>query len=465
MSRPAEKMELFRRPVSVLSAELREGVISARDVLEHYLARIEQLNPKLNAFVFLDPQAAVHADDSDARLRAGRARGPLEGIPIAVKDNLWVKDMPAVWGSPLFSGHIASRDEVTIAKLRASGAVLIGKTNCPEFAMRGITSNAVFGATANPHDLKLTPGGSSGGAVAAVAAGLVPLSLATDGGGSIRRPAAHTGLVGLKPSVGRVRRGGGFPQLMHDFEVIGPVARDVAGVRLLFEAMSEPAPIWFRGGGSRILFVGSIDGAPVAPEITQSCKRAAQRVAELGHEVIHGDLPFSVDPVNAIWSEVSAVGLARLASNHARFHELASPDFSQQARIGSGISAADYAAKIELLLDFRVQAAKAFDKIDVIMTPTIAAQAWPLDQPYPAVIAGREVGPRGHAIFTGWVNAAGLPAIALPSEAVAGGLPTGFQLIGPAGADARLLNLAEAFAARYLVDTWPPLADENMLIP
>ena len=214
------------------------------------------------------------------------ALGPLDGIPVAVKDNLWVGGMPATWGSPLFKDFVAPADEITVARLRAQGAVLIGKTNCPEFAMRGVTVNPLYGVTANPWDVTKTPGGSSGGAVAAVAAGLVPLSLATDGGGSIRRPAAYTNLAGFKPSVGRVKRGGGFIETMYDCEVIGPIARDVASVRaccltpLPRRAADDAAP-----GRRRILFVPTIGGAPVDPEILSRCRAAAAQLAALGHDV------------------------------------------------------------------------------------------------------------------------------------------------------------------------------------
>lgn len=456
-SPPGDKAaDIHRRPVRQLASDLRDGTCSASGLLDHFLERIARLDPRLNAFTFVDPQAAAAAAQSDARFRAGRPLSALDGIPVAVKDNLWVRDCPATWGAPLYADLVAARDEWAVAELRARGAIFIGKTNCPEFASRGTTTNNLYGATANPWDLTRTPGGSSGGAVAAVATGLAPLSLATDGGGSIRRPAGYTGLVGLKPSMGRVRRGGGFPQIIFDCEVIGPIARDVAGARAMFEAMAggpRPSP---PGGKRRILYVGQFGAAPVDTEIAGHCHEVAQRFSKMGHEVTFGALPFSIDKAMAAWSALLEVGLARIAAQESRFFELAARDFGAMAKAGAAMSAAACAGLIEALLDFRVEAARAFDVVDVIMTPANAAPAWGLETHYPPVIAGTKVGPRGHAVFTGWVNACGHPAIALPGPPAASGMPIGFQLVGALGADEVLLDIAEAYEVRHpWAGRWP----------
>jgi aspartyl-tRNA(Asn)/glutamyl-tRNA(Gln) amidotransferase subunit A len=451
---------LFRRPVKKLAADLREGNCSARELLDHYLARIERLNPKLNAFVYLDPTALAAADESDAQLKAGRPRSLLEGIPVGIKDNLLVRDCPAVWGSPLYADHVAAHDELPVARLRKAGAVLLGKTNIPEFALRGYTDNRVYGTTFNPWDVRRTPGGSSGGAVASVAAGLAPLALATDGGGSIRRPAAHTGLVGLKPTIGRIRRGLGFPQLMADCEVVGPIGRNVADVRLMFRCLAQPAHVASKSPGrARILFVERIGDAPVDREIIESCREAAGHLADLGHTIVHGDLPFPIDGAMSAWQTITSVGLSLLARRKPRFFETVSPGFVEQAKAGQIVSGADYAEMMETLFDFRTRTAQAFDGTDLIMTPTTAAQPWPAAQAYPPVIAGQQVGARGHAVFTGWVNACGHPAVALPGSPGRDGVPIGFQLVGAMGTDEFLLDTAEEFeAAHSWTQRWPALA-------
>ena len=447
------------RTLTQTIAALQTGVLSAKALLDYHLKRIERLNPSLNAFVYIDPDAVTAAQDSDARLRAGKPLSPLDGVPVAVKDNLLVAGMPAVWGSRLFAGYVPDHDEAPVARLRTAGAVIVGKTNTPEFSLRGVTENAVFGITRNPWDLGRTPGGSSGGAVAAVAAGLVPLALVTDGGGSIRRPAAHTGLVGFKPGGGRIARRDGFPTLMFDCEVVGPVARSVADARVMFDVLkthgaASPAP-----ERTRILVVERIGDAPVDPAIVERCHEAAAGFAALGHEVRQGALPFDITDAMAAWSAIAGVGLAGLARSHPRFMELASPDFVEQALNGAGLSGIDHAALIDALLAFRATTAAAFEEMDVILTPTTAAQAWPIGQSHPATIDGRPVGGRGHAVFTGWVNACGHPAISIPVRPDVDGLPVGVQLVGAMGSDEALLDLAAAFeAAHPWADRWPGMA-------
>jgi aspartyl-tRNA(Asn)/glutamyl-tRNA(Gln) amidotransferase subunit A len=459
--------------VRELGLRMRAGTLSAVELLDHYLGRIETLNPRLNAFIDLDETGARQAArDADDRAKRGASLGPLDGIPIAIKDNILVKGQRAVWGTRLFEQHVPDHDEVPVDLLRRAGAVLVGKTNVPEFTMRGYTDNVVFGPTGNAWDPALTPGGSSGGSVTAVAAGLVPLALGTDGGGSIRRPAGYTGLVGLKPTVSRIPRANGFPQILYDCEIVGPLGRSVDDVRLMMSVMARPDRRDQRSRGFapidqdarpvrplRIVYVARMSGAPVDPEIDAACRRAAEALRALGHEVTDGSLPFETQHILGSWSKIGDTGLAMLAEQHPSFFDRVTPGFAEQARTGAGIAGAEFMRVIETLYAFRTEVGSAFEHVDLIMTPTSAAHPWPKEQAYPPVIDGQEVGPRGHAVFTNWVNACGHPAIALPAAPSAQGLPIGFQLVGDFGADDLLLDIATQFEqAQPWAGRWPQLA-------
>ncbi|MCX8997157.1 amidase [Rhizobiaceae bacterium BDR2-2] len=467
------KDSIYRLNLRQLGAALREGSLSSIAVLEHYLERIGRLDGELNCLVHLDAEGArAAARQADERFATGKPLGPLDGIPVAIKDNLLVADMPCVWGTKLYRDYIAAEDELPVRLLRQAGAVIVGKTNVPEFTLRGFTGNAVFGSTGNPWNPALTPGGSSGGSVAAVAAGLVPYSLGTDGGGSIRRPAGYTGIVGLKPSIGRIPRQGGLPPLLADCEVVGPLARTVDDVRLIMSVIGcansgDPRSFGFPDIGAasatperkRILFVERFGDAPVDPEIVALCSRAADRFATLGHEVERGPLPLDLASVNAGWPILANTGLAKMAALDARFHELVSVPFSDQAKAGAKLSVTDYLTFIETLDAFRVAAARLFKDFDVVLTPASAAHAWPRDSQFPPVIDGKEAGPRGHAVFTNWVNACGHPGISIPVGRGAGGMPVGLQAVAAFGADDALLDLAGSFEQAYpWADRWPELA-------
>jgi aspartyl-tRNA(Asn)/glutamyl-tRNA(Gln) amidotransferase subunit A len=209
--------ELWRQSAAELVRMYRGGETTPSAAIESVLARHDEVNAGLNAVVTLDRERALDAaSGSSRRWAGGKPLSALDGVPISVKDNLLVRGMRATWGSRIFDDFVPETDEVPVERLRRAGAVLFGKTNVPEFTVQGITDNSLFGPTRNPWNLGTTPGGSSGGAAAAVAAGIGPLALCTDGGGSIRRPAAHCGLYGFKPSSGFAPRGSGFPPILND---------------------------------------------------------------------------------------------------------------------------------------------------------------------------------------------------------------------------------------------------------
>lgn len=466
-------MPLWKCDAFALAERLERGQLTAVDVLEHFLERIEALNPVLNAVVCTSDGAEADARASDSRRKAGKSLGPLDGIPILIKDNLVVRGMPATWGSRLFEGRVATHDELPVEKIRAAGIVIVGKTNVPEFTIEGFTDNDLFGLTRNPWDRSLTPGGSSGGSVAAVSAGMAPMSIGTDGGGSIRRPAAYTNLVGLKTSIGRVARGGGLPQLLLDMEVVGPITRSVRDQALLFDVLARPDRRDHRslrfGAGTgvaalsgplerlRILAVEEIDGAPLDPEIRASFRQMVELLSSLGHEVARGLLPLDVRAINERWGSIGQMGLRRLLQVEPQMRRLASRKYVEWGDIPH--DAAHLLAVLECITDLRSQAAQAFETIDVIMTPTCAAMPWSTGIPFPPEIDGVPVGPRGSAVYTGWINACGHPAISVPGRMSGRSLPIGIQLVGDFGGDERLLQLAGQIEnAQGWLDTWPEAA-------
>lgn len=464
--------ELWQLSAAQLVAGYRAREFSPVQAAASCLARIQLWQPALNALVCVDTAGALRAANaSQARWAAGTALGPLDGVPLTLKDNLHAAGLPTTWGSALLRGYLPPRDELPVQRLRDAGAVLLGKTNLPEFALQGYTDNRISGPTRNPWDRTRTPGGSSGGAAAAVAAGCGPLALCSDGGGSTRRPASHTGLVGFKPSVGVVPRAHGLPEIFLDYEVVGGLARNVADVRTLMGEVGnlQPLPPHLppSAAGRRLLYIPRFGQHPVDPGITARVREAAHLFESLGYQVeeaAHFDL---AEDVNALWSTLSCAGLAWMLARASQFPAFrlaagASPALNlcteaaqaqvQAGQAASGTALFDVLAAVHTL---RQRLAALFARHDFLLTPATAALPWPVGDTHPAHIDGQQVGPRGHAVFTAFANAAGLPAIALPTAPVRG-LPTGLQLVGRPLADAGLLALAAEFEqAQGLQPSWP----------
>lgn len=492
---------LWSLDTCALSDLLAKGEITAEALVRLSHGRIAQLNPDVNAVIYLDPAAIDAAKASDARRKAGTPRSPLDGIPMLIKDNLMAKGMPTTWGSPLFADQIATQDEIPVARLRRAGVIFLGKTNVPEFTVEGVTQNPIFGVTRNPWDTEKTPGGSSGGSVAAVALGFSPCSVGTDGGGSVRRPASYTNLVGLKTSIGLIPRGEGLPQLLLDMETIGPITRTVRDQALLLDALAGPDPRDHRSlrhgarpaheagfmaalnqpvAPLRILAVSGIGAAPVDPAITERFGEMVAFMTSLGHAVTVGPMPFDVQPVYDLWTTIADIGLALLLQNVPEMAEKASSKYVEWAR--KDYPATHLLEVIEAIGTLRNQAALAFSDaedpaggtgntahtgntgFDIIMTPSSAAMPWSTDLPFPPEIDGVAAGPRGSALFSGWVNACGHPAISLPAPRAASGLPIGVQFTANLGQDALLLQLAQQVEwALPWRDDWPPLATHQGL--
>lgn len=448
------------------AADIAHGVLhrnfSAVDVLNAVIARVQTLNPQLNAIIGFDAEAALfQAREVDRQVQAGanREQLPLAGVPITVKDNLWVAGRRITQGSKLFEDFIAPEDAWVVARAKALGAVILGITNCSEFACKGITENLLHGMTRSPWDPALTPGGSSGGAASAVAAGFGPLALVTDAGGSTRRPAAHCGLVGMKPSFGLVPYGPGFEEPNFSISVIGQLARNVGDAALLLDALvawhpldpaSQPialAPVSPRldaiEPGLRIAFSRTL-GCDFAID-ADVLARFEDSVAQLRHA------GFDIVDADPAWPD-GAREYPLLALQHAGLDALygaaldqdasrIDPDLQAQIRAGRRHSGTDLAHL--LLLRERIAGALSsfFTRFDVLLCPTAPVTSWPIGQLGPATIGGRPVGPRGHAAFTPLFNYCGVPACSVPVGLVRG-LPVGMQVVAARYRDDLVLQFA-----------------------
>jgi aspartyl-tRNA(Asn)/glutamyl-tRNA(Gln) amidotransferase subunit A len=356
------------------------------------------------------------------------------------------------WGSRALASFKPTNDELPVARLRGAGLIVLGKTNVPEFTLEGYTRNELFGMTRNPWNVDLTPGGSTGGGAASVAAALVPAAIGTDGGGSIRRPACHTGLVGFKPSIGRWPRIGGFPAILTDFETLGTLTRTVADGLLLDAVMKGPDPrdrrslyvseLPWPNKCLRILYIARFSSAPVDPEVDAQVAKFASLLAGEGHDVRESEVFFDLDQAARIWHVVSRAGVAWLMRENPAYEDQAGASARAMAADGRKITGADYIGALEKVSELRWLCAELFERVDLVLTPTAAALPWAAETPYPDRIAGQPAGPRDHAIFTGWVNISGVPAISLPIGVSDSKLPIGAQLAAGFGVDDSLLTFA-----------------------
>jgi Asp-tRNA(Asn)/Glu-tRNA(Gln) amidotransferase A subunit family amidase len=459
-------------PLTEVVARVRRREISPTELLDACLGRIERFNGELNAIVALHTERArADAAALERRLARGEDIGPLGGVPFAVKDLEDVAGMVTTFGSPLFRDNVARQDSINVARLRAAGAVPIGKTNTPEFGAYMQTSNKVFGATRNPWHLERTPGGSSGGAAAALVAGLVPLVTASDGGGSIRHPAAFTGCVGLKPTFRRVPQRANPVHTFDDTAVWGPLTltvRDAARVADVtfgpseedpnalprpeeaYESVVDEPPVPLRIGFCRDL------GQFVQPDVAREVAAAVRALEQLGHRIdLHDEpLPF----VGKAWSLLGAV------TEYLKHGDLLEHSADQlDPVIREGFVRVRRSAADDLTYCYRRRTelvrwtTNAFARFDVLAMPTLPLEAFPVEQIHPSMIAGRPIRIHDAFPFTHPFNLSGHPALSLPAGMTDSGLPAAIQLVGARFREDLLLRLG-----RQLEQTRPwPLAPER----
>jgi Asp-tRNA(Asn)/Glu-tRNA(Gln) amidotransferase A subunit family amidase len=451
-------MNVCAAPAIELAGALRRRELSAVELLEAVLARCDAAGPAINPFsVRLDDRARASAAAADVRLAAGSGR-PLEGIPVTVKDSQWMAGIESAQGSLALAGHVPTESCAPVERLEAAGAVIFAKTTTPEMCYSGITESPLHGITRNPWDLDRTCGGSSGGSAAAVAAGLGPLSLGGDGGGSIRIPAAFCGVVGFKPTFGLVPRepcGDTWKTLVS----VGPLARSVADARLMLEAVAGPDPrdrhsllapplaaARVEAGRLRLAVSADLGHAPVDADVAAAFGELLHALAEEGVELVEDDpgLGSSVET----WATVAAAS-ARWSLTDAWEHSR--HVMTERARdllaYGESITTEAYLAAERRREEIHAAYAALFARTGAaaLVTPALGCQAFGHGVYHPGAIAGVDVGPplMDWAGFLYDANLAGLPACAVPVGLGADGLPVAAQVLGPRGADGVVLAVAE----------------------
>jgi aspartyl-tRNA(Asn)/glutamyl-tRNA(Gln) amidotransferase subunit A len=453
---------------TAMSALLDAGEITPPLLLDQALGRLDALEPVLNAFTHVDRDGALAAAKAAAgRQAAGTRLGPLDGIPVSVKDNIFVAGMPARWGSLLFRDHVPDRDDICVERLRAAGAVIIGKTTTPEFALMGRTHSRLSGVTRNPWDPSLTPGGSSGGAVASVAAGVTPLALGTDMGGSTRLPASYTGLVGMRPSTGRLPRRFGFPPTAIDFQAICPFARTMRDTRLLYDVLAgpdprdpysqrfPPAPHVTSDRALRVGWFTSIGAEGATPEVAATIAAAVEVLAGANCQVSPVPAPYDLDALRAIMGTLTAAAAARIVAKFPdRWREDTTDTVRATAERGFALSAPTYVDALDALAAWRCDLTAGWGEYDALVLPAAAAPAWRAEDEAPPGLTTAT-----QSMFGAWVNAAGLSGISVPGKPHPDGRPIGVQIVAPFGRDVVVLEVAQRLQnLAPWADRWPALA-------
>lgn len=471
--------QLTELTASALSARLDAGSLTVPALMAAVLDRIEAVNPAINAVVSLRPRAELMAEAEAVQARHAREgrRGWLDGLPMAVKDLAATAGIRTTWGSPLFADHVPAADGLLAARLRAAGAILIGKTNTPEFGLGSHSFNEVHGTTRNPYDLRRSAGGSSGGAAAALAARMLPVADGSDMMGSLRNPAAFCNVYGFRPSWGLVPKepeGDGF---MATLATDGPMGRSVEDVAHLLDVIAGPNPASpfdrtpVPGGyaaqlgssvkGLRIGWLGDWGGAyPMEPGILEICETALEGFRALGCEVVRLPPPFPAEKLWDAWitlrAFLNAGGKRALHADPAK-RALLKPEAVWEIEQGLELPAAAVYEASTIRSRYYARLAKLFAEVDIIALPTAQVWPFPAEWRHPTEIAGRPLD-----TYHRWmevvvpISLAGLPALSVPvgfgKEGPGMGLPMGLQLAGPCGADLAVLQLGHAW---HEATRWP----------
>jgi aspartyl-tRNA(Asn)/glutamyl-tRNA(Gln) amidotransferase subunit A len=470
---------LHSRSIRELHRLLRRREVSARDIAQAFLSRIEQHDSRLGAFLTVNPEAVLRqADEADSRRAAASGLGPLVGIPLAVKDVIVTQGVRTTCGSRILENYVPPYDATVVDRLKESGFVLLGKTNCDEFAMGSSTENSAFFPTRNPWDLERVPGGSSGGSAAAVAALEAPGALGTDTGGSIRQPAAFCGVAGLKPTYGRVSRYG-LVAFASSLDQIGPIAGDVHDLGLILQAVAGPDPLDSTSStrpiddyqaeigrevrGWRVGIPREWMSEGLDPCVADALGVALRKLGGLGCEIQEISLPHTEYAISTYYIVAPAEASANLARfdgvRYGRrcarpedledmYRRTRSEGFGDEVKrrimIGTYVLSSGYydahfltAGKVRTLLcrDY----ANAFKQVDALVGPTTPTLPFRLGEktadPLEMYLSD---------VYTVTANLAGIPALSIPCAFTSAGLPVGLQMLGPHFSEGRLLRLGYA---------------------
>ena len=453
--------ELNFKTARELARLIRQRDVSAVDVVTAHLDQIDRLNPAINAIVTLLPERALAAANAaDRAVARNDAMGPLHGLPIAHKDTTDTKGIRTTRGSPIYRDHVPTENALIVERLQAAGAIAIGKTNVPEFGAGSQTFNTLFGATRNPYDLSKTPGGSSGGAAAALATGMHPIADGSDLGGSLRNPGGYCNVVGFRPSPGRVPKIGS-KTAWFDMSVYGPLARTVGDVALLMSAiagadlrdplsLSDPGSIFSRPlerslNGVKAAWSRNLGGLPVDSRTTAvlECQRCV--FDDLGLEVVDAEPDLSgadeVFHVFRAWEFELEHG-----ENYDTNRDLLKDTVQWNVEAGRELTGPRIGQAMRLRSEIYRLAQEFFETYDFLLLPVSQAPPFSIETPYPAEVAGVPM-----STYIEWmrscsrITVTGHPAISVPAGFTSEGLPVGLQIVGRARDDWGVLQLAHAF--------------------
>jgi amidase len=468
-------------PASELGRLYRARKVSPLEVMQAVLARIDAVNPAVNAYVTIAREAALAgARKATVALRRGATLPPLHGVPVSIKDLTATKGIRTTSGSKIYEHHVPAEDALTVARLKAAGAIVVGKTNTPEFGAGGNTFNAVFGVTRNPWNLALTCGGSSGGAAVALATGMGPLAQGSDLGGSLRTPASFCGVVGFRTTPGLVPV---YPRELawDSLSVSGPMARTVPDIALMLSVMAGPddrAPLSydvdtraFPGAvkrpsvrGWRIAWTPDLDGLiPVEPEVAEVAARATRVFRSLGARVTAASPSFA--EVNEIVLGTRGLSMVALHGDRlAKWRESMQKGLVWNIDQGLALTSRDIgrAEKLRSVLWERVR--RFMERYDLLVLPTVAGKPFPVEQPYPTELQGKPLENYTQWFFLTYaLSVTGLPVISVPAGFTRDGLPVGIQIVGRRRQEVSVLRAAAALeAAAPWADHIPPVVGRTI---